>query len=188
MRLTGETYYKIQAGATCCALGDFNNDTFVDVFAGYSGASPQFFFNRGFRSMAMCEKWVGRSIETEGVEEEGNSAALWADLDGNGSLDLVTAVRGGSVFVSRTDLGDYDPPFCIRVKLPRTAKFAGKVAVRFVLDGRCLGTRTTDRWSPPATLGTSEVGEYVVECRTPDGKEFSATVELEDKAVSVRID
>ncbi len=188
MRLTGEPGYIIQAGAVCAALGDFNNDTFVDVFAGYDG-DPfcQFFFNRGFRSLAICGKLKLKEDDVPGAEEEGQAAALWADLNGDGALELVTAMRGGALYLSQSDLADMASPPCLRVKVAREAELAGPVTVRFYLEGRCLGARTAHKWGPPALLGTGEVGEYLVKWRTPDGKEFSRKVELEDNAVEIAI-
>ncbi len=185
MRLTGEPGYNIQAGATCGALGDYNNDTFVDMLAGYSEPAPcQVFFNRGFRSFAIDEPLQLKKDDVEGGEK-GQAAALWADLDASGSLELVTALASGYLYVSVTNLGEMDDPNCIRAKVLKKVKFAGPVVVRFYLEGRCLGARLAGRWTGPALLGAPETGEYEIKWRTPDGRELSRKLEFEEGVVEV---
>jgi hypothetical protein len=179
MRETGETHYIVQAGASCAAAGDFNNDTFADLFFGYAEEPGQFFFNRGFRSFAICEPL---KLPDEDIEDAsgGQSAACWIDLDGNGSLELVTALPGGALYVSTSDLGDMEDPSSIAVSVAPGAKGAGPVLVRFYSEGRCLGARLAGRWSGPALLGVPRPGKYVVRCRLAGGREYSREVEVED--------
>jgi hypothetical protein len=186
MRMTGEPHYNIQAGATCGALGDYNNDTFVDMLAGYAEGKTQTFFNRGFRSFAIDEA-VGLKKDDVAGAEKGQAAALWADLDNTGSLELVSALAGGKVYMSMTDVGEMDDPRCVMVKVSPKAKLAGPVVARFYLEGRCLGARTAGRWTGPALLGAPEPGDYQVRYRLPDGREYARTLELEEGAASFSV-
>ena len=158
-RYTGEPSYQIQAGAACAAAGDFNNDTFLDLFIGYGDEASQCFYNRGFRSFAACEMLRVRPDDIEGADQ-GQSAAVWADLDGNGSQDLVVALANGDVWVLSTDVGGLQGPRCIQAKAAKDLKCAGPVNVRFSFDNHSFGVRTTGRWAAPAELGVREDGEY----------------------------
>jgi hypothetical protein len=185
MRQTGEPSYIIQAGAGCAALGDFNNDTFVDFFIGYEEEICQLFFNRGFRSFAIAEPLKFKEDDVPGAAK-GQAAACWIDLDGNGTLELVTALAGGDVYVSRSTLGQADDPQRIAVKVGKAAPSPGAV-VRFYLEGRCMGTRVADRWAGPAMLGIAEPGKYLVKWKTPDGKEGSKSVDTDKPKTEITI-
>ncbi len=186
MRQTGETHYIIQSGAGCAAAGDFNNDTFVDLFVGYGEEPPQFFFNRGFRSFAICEPL---RLPEEDVEDaaSGQAAGRWIDLDGNGSLELVTALAGGALYVSMSDLGDMEDPNCVSVSANPKTSGAGPVLVRFYSGGRCLGARVADPWAGPAVLGVPGPGKYQARCRLAGGREYSREVEVEEGTQKVTI-
>ena len=95
MRLTGESGYIIQPGAACAALGDYNNDTFVDIYAGYEEEPSQSFFNRGFRSFAINEQLKFKDDDLPGCEK-GQAAMVWADFDGSGSVKLAVALAGNA--------------------------------------------------------------------------------------------
>jgi len=176
MRLSGEPGYIFQAGATSAELADFNNDTFVDIFAGYEEEPCQFFFNRGFRSFAINEPLKLKAEDLEGADK-GQAAAIWADLGGTGALELVTALANGDVYLSRTNLGAAERPLFVRVPFPAEARSAGPLVVRFYLEGRCLGARVADRWSGPALLGVPEAGTYAIKYKLPDGKEVAREAE-----------
>jgi len=105
MRLTGEPGYIIQPGATCAALADFNNDTFVDIFAGSEEEPGQFFFNRGFRSFAVHEPLKFKDEDLPGCEKQGQAAAVWADFDAGGAQKLAVALSGISGFAKATGAG-----------------------------------------------------------------------------------
>jgi FG-GAP-like repeat len=181
MRFTGEPHYNIKAGAVCGALGDYNNDTFVDMIAAYGEARTQTFFNRGFRSFAIDE---ALGLTDEGIKNsaKGQTAVLWADVDTSGSLELVIALADGNAYVSLTSVGEMEDPTCLMVSISPKSRLAADLPVRFYLDGRCLGTRVAGRWTGPALLGVSEPGEYEIRYRLPDGKEYSRTLEAEEGA------
>ncbi len=176
MRLTGESGYIIQPGATCAATGDYNNDTFVDLYVGYEEEPAQTFFNRGFRSFAINEPFKLKEDDLAGCDK-GQAAMLLADFDASGSLELATALAGGDLYISRSDLGQMDKAQFLVIPVPADAKSAAPLVVRFHLEGRCLGARVASRFGPPATLGVSETGCYVVKYRPAGGNEVSFEME-----------
>ncbi|HOX05345.1 MAG TPA: VCBS repeat-containing protein [Planctomycetota bacterium] len=176
MRLTGEPGYIIQPGASCAAPGDYNNDTFADVYVGYEEEPSQSFFNRGFRSFAIDETLKFKNDDLAD-SEKGQAAMAWADFDASGSLELVTALANGDLYLSRTDLGQMDKPLFLPVPVRPDVKSAAPVVVRFYLEGRCLGARTASRFGPPALLGVPEPGVYIVKYRAEGGKEVSFEME-----------
>jgi hypothetical protein len=172
MRLTGESGYIIQPGASCAALGDYNNDTFVDIYAGYEEEPAQAFFNRGFRSFAINEQLKFKDDDLPGCEK-GQAAMVWADFDGSGALKLATALANGDLYFSRTDLGQADRPLFLSVPVGKDVKSAAPLVVRFYLEGRCLGARVAERFGPSALLGVAEPGTYTIKYRAADGREVS---------------
>jgi len=176
MRLTGESGYIIQPGASCAATGDYNNDTFVDLYVGYEEEPAQTFFNRGFRSFAINEPFKLKEDDLAGCDK-GQAAMLLADFDASGSLELATALAGGDLYISRSDLGQMDKAQFLTVPVPADARSAAPLVVRFHLEGRCLGARVASRFGPPAMLGVSETGCYVVKYRPAGGSEVSFEME-----------
>jgi hypothetical protein len=185
MRQTGEPGYIIQGGAHCAAIGDFNNDLFPDLFAGYEEEDGQFFFNRGFRSFAIAESLKLREDDVEGCSQ-GQAAACWLDADRDGALELATVLASGDVYLSRTSLGAMEEPRRIVVQPPRTGGFAGPVVVTLRLDqNRCLASRLADRWSGPAVLAVPSAGRYIISYHTPDGRLHTRTVDADKPVVNV---
>lgn len=178
MRQTGEPGYIVQSGAACAALGDFNGDMFVDLFAGYGEEDGQFFFNRGFRSFAIAEALKFREDDMAGCGN-GQAAACWLDVDGDGALELITVLSAGDVYLSRSSVGEVDEPRRIVAKVPKVAGYAGPLVVKFSLQGRCLGSRLADRWRGQAVMAVPVPGRYTVSWRSPDGRERAKTIDIE---------
>jgi hypothetical protein len=177
-RFCGEPNYKVQTNAACAAFGDFNNDTFVDLFVGGEGEERLFFFNRGFRSLAVDERQALK-IDDENMPgiEQGTVAAVWADFGATGALSLSLALPNGDVYLSRTDLAAQPRARALRVPFDKTAKSAAPQLVRFYLEGRCLGARVADRWGGPAVLGVEAAATYTAAFKTPEGKDLSREME-----------
>jgi hypothetical protein len=182
-RFCGEPNYKIQTNATCAAFGDFNNDTFVDLFVGGEGEERLFFFNRGFRSLAVDERQALK-IEDETMPgiEQGTVAAVWADFGATGALSLSLALPNGDVYLSRTDLAAQPRARALRVPFDKAARSAAPQLVRFYLEGRCLGARLADRWGGPAVLGVEAAATYTAVLKSPEGKELSREMEAGEDA------
>lgn len=176
MRLTGEPGYIIQPGANCAALGDYNNDTFVDMFIGYAEEPAQSFFNRGFRSFAINEPLKLKEDDQPDCDK-GQSAMVWADFRRGGTLDLAVALANGDVYTSRTTCGQMEQPVTLTVPFPKNSKSAAPLVVRFHLEGRCLGARVADRWTGPAMLGVSETSIYTVKYRPAGSQEITTQME-----------
>lgn len=166
-RLTGEAGYVLQPGAGFVAVGDFNNDSFPDLFAGYDDEAGQVFFNRGFRSFGFSKplQLNDRALERAGA---GQVAAGWTDLDADGAEELVVALSNGEVYLCRTDFARKQACLGVRVKIDPALKHAGPVTVRLYRDGLCLAARVVGNWSSPALFGVSEAGEYAVVWQLPE--------------------
>jgi len=181
----GEPNYKVQTNAACAAFGDFNNDTFVDLFVGGEGEERLFFFNRGFRSLAVDERQALK-IDDENMPgiEQGTVAAVWADFGATGALSLSLTLPNGDVYLSRTDLAAQPRARALRVPFDKAAKSAAPQPVRFYLEGRCLGARLADRWGGPAVLGVEAAATYTAAFKTPEGKELSREMETGEEVSS----
>lgn len=181
----GEPNYKIQTDASCAAFGDFNNDTFVDLFVGGEDEPRLFFFNRGFRSLAVDERQALKIDEEKmpGIDE-GVVAAVWADLGDTGAQMLALALPNGDVYLSRTDLAVQPSVSALRVPVEETVKSAAPQQVRFYLDGRCVGVRVADRWRGPAVLGVESEATYTVVFKTPEGKEITREMDTDAEVSS----
>jgi hypothetical protein len=184
-RFFGEPNYKIQTGAWGAAFGDFNNDTFVDLYVGGEGEERLFFFNRGFRSLAVDERQA-LAIEEEAMPGigQGTVAAVWADFGNTGAQSLALALANGDVYLSRTDIGAQPKSRAMRVPVDPAVKSAAPQVMRFFSEGRPLGARVADRWSGPAVMGVEAEGTYAVAWRGPDGKEVRRELEVGDGAAS----
>lgn len=173
----GEPKYKIQTDASCAAFGDFNNDTFVDLFVGGEGEERLFFFNRGFRSLAVDEAQM-LDIGEENMPgiEKGAVDAVWADFGATGAQTLALNLPNGDVYLSRTDLGTQPKAPAVRVPFDKTFRSAAPQLVRFSMGGRSLGARVADRWCGPAILGVDDAGAYGVAIKTPEGKDVTRKI------------
>jgi hypothetical protein len=179
-KFTGEPSYILQPGVSCIAAGDYNNDTFVDLFAGYSDASSQTFFNRGFRSFAKSEPQ--KFQETDVPEcDKGQTAAIWADLDSEGTADLAFALSNGDVFVSKTTLGTMSTPSTLKISITPKSKAAGTLNVTLWRGEQCLGTRQASAAGVPAHFGVAVPGAYEVRWTLPGQKVVSRKVEITAK-------
>jgi hypothetical protein len=183
----GEPSYIMQAGVSCIAAGDMNNDTFVDLFVGYAAEPAQCFFNRGCRSLAIAESLKLPDDDMPGAKE-GQAAAALADLDGDGSLELVVALANGDVWASMTTLGAMVQPRAIAARIADKCPAAPPVDVSFWLDNQCLGLRRIDNRFAPALMGLPVGGQVTLKYRLPGAKEESSTtVKVSDDAVKVDV-
>lgn len=187
MRQSGEPGYIIQPGARFAAIGDCNSDTFPDLFVGYEEETGQFFFNRGFRSFAIAETLKFREEDVAGFDK-GQAASCWADLAGDGALELITVLASGDVYLSHSSIGALDEPHRIVARLARGSGLAAPVLVTLRMNDRCLASCLADRWRGPAVMAVPEPGSYTVEWRTPDGRKHSKTMNASSGKTEVVIE
>jgi hypothetical protein len=164
--LSGEVSYKGQPLASSCGVGDFNNDSRLDVLLTYGRDVPLLYFNRGFRSFAQAPKLelaLGAAI---GGLDGGQSAGLLADLDHDGAEDLVLALPNGEVYCAFNDLGG-DDAMVIQAHLPPSQAAGGPVLVTAYAGQRCLGARCVRAGGKPATFGIAAKGAYTLKWRLP---------------------
>lgn len=183
-RFCGEPSYIIQGGANVIAAGDFNNDTFVDLFVGYDADACQFFYNRGFRSFAINESLKFHEDDMPGAGK-GQCAAAWADFDSDGALDLACAQANGDVYLAKTTLGTMMTPACLHIKLAPEARSCGMLNVRLVIEGRCIGAARATAHGPAAFFGIPQAGEYEVRWQLPGQAEVSKKVIVENAPVEL---
>jgi hypothetical protein len=89
LEANGLTYNRESMAPMGCIPGDFNEDGRMDLFVYYWGRTPIFYFDRAPSAGAPnTERYVARAIR-DGDERWFTNAATFADLDGDGHLDLV---------------------------------------------------------------------------------------------------
>jgi hypothetical protein len=95
MRLNGEPGYIVQAGAGCAALGDFNNDMFIDLFAGYEAVR----FSLQGRCLAsrLADRWRGPAVMA--VTVPGRYTVTWRTPDGQEHARTVDTERARTEIV-----------------------------------------------------------------------------------------
>lgn len=183
----GEISYKSQSEASCCTVGDFNNDSRQDVVLSYhQGQNVQVFFNRGFSSFGEAPKMeLTQPPAALPNVEKGQQAVLLADLRGTSAQDLLVVLNDGTLWCAYNDLADADP-LCVKVKLPLDAATSGPVNVILYKDERCLGA-TPVRGGLPAFLGIQDKGAYILKWAFPGGKTVTRKINVE-KPMEVRLD
>src|SRR5207249_7198926 len=84
-------------GAQCAAWADFNNDSFLDLFVGYSDNGRRALYrNKGDGTFAR--------IEVGNASDRGDSiGASWSDYDNDGNLDLFVTGGDSPNFFYRND-------------------------------------------------------------------------------------
>jgi len=167
--LSGEIRYIAKpmcfAGQAC----DINNDGRQDVFILYQNRGPHFFFSRGFRSFGHAHGLDLQDQQILPLASEGQQAGVVADIDGDGSQDMVLVLKNGEMHFLLNDM-EPDEALGVRAVLAGTSP-AGPVTVTAWSEKRCLGGWSVSPGAPGAFFGCYEPGEIVLAWRLPGAKE-----------------
>lgn len=179
--LAGELTYISKPFGVCGTTCDFNCDGMQDILLCYSQmTAPQLFFNRGFRSFGHGHGVdLAENALLSGISR-GQQAGLVADLDGDGSQDLLIVTLQGDVICFLHNAGG-DPAHVVRVSLPPGGAFAGPLTV-IAADG----TKRSAWVVAPGTdayLGRSEAGVAEFSWQLPGGAVQKKSIPVENKPV-----
>ena len=157
--------------------------------AGEGDKRPLIFFNRGFRSTGHCHMIDLHEREDDLAKElypgvlNGQQAGLFADLDGDGSQEMVLALVNGEVwifrrgFVAEGQLTN-EAGLCLSVAL--SSALHGPVAVTGWSGKRCLGA-----WNlTPGTaafFGFRGAATCTLKWKLSDGKVQSKEITVESR-------
>ncbi|HOX08818.1 MAG TPA: VCBS repeat-containing protein [Planctomycetota bacterium] len=185
---SGEIAYLSQPGAIggqCC---DINGDGLQDVALFYGAdCSPQFFFNRGFRSLSHAHKPTDLA-ETGHLPEaaRGQQGGAVADFNGDGVPDLAVVLADGGIWLlAGARVGDED--LSASVSLASGGEHAGPLTIGARTDRRELGAWVVSPGIAGPVLARQEPGEVIVTWRLPGGKPQSRTLSLEGRPVRLEI-
>ena len=132
----GLRYDRATMAPMGCIPGDFNEDGKLDLFVYYWGRTPVVFLNRTAAPGAPHgERYVARAIR-DGDERWFTNAATFADLDGDGHLDLVV----GNYFQDGAGILDASATSVDRMQHSMSRAYNGGVNRVF----RFVGARTGD--------------------------------------------
>lgn len=162
------------AGATSAAWGDFDNDGLPDLIVGCLRGANRFFRNAGdgtFSDQTSQVGLVGRIFNTQAI--------AWADLNGDGKLDLIMANEGQEAAILFGNKELPSPKVPVVVHVPGVA-IGGTTAVRITGPG----TQLTRSLSGGASRGQPDLaprfvvapGAYKVEVRDGTGKTVTKDV------------
>ena len=184
MRFSGEPSYKGQTDSHAGATGDINGDGRQDVIFFYRSTPPNINFNRGFRSFGHANNI---DFSTSGVlpgVENGQQAGGWCDLDGNGVPEFAIVLANGEVWRLLVESGA-DKAGGVRVSLAAKSSLGtGPVLVTGYRGKRCLGAWNVTAGMGGAFIAQAEAGPVTITWKTPDGKEHSKEIVVENAPVS----
>jgi len=165
-RHSGSMSTKCPPRATTVAAMDLNHDGRQDIGLGYAAGKLLYHWNRGFRSFA--EEGKVRLAGTRGGVAQartGQRAVLGADLNGDGSSDLVALLANGDLIVCFNDRITVPG---VRLRLPQG--MTGPVTASAWIGDKhavCLGALPVSGHSPAAFLSTRAPGKCTVRFHLP---------------------
>jgi hypothetical protein len=169
------THDQAATGSDCMAT-DINNDGRPDILVAYGNAAPVTYFARGFLSFGHSHKIdisENKLLPDANHAKDGQQAACYADLDGDGAQDLTLALKNGEVW---TFFQNREARMAVAT-LSTAAQ--GPVTVTGWIGKRCLGA-----WNVApgqvGLFGCQDAGAMTLKWRLPGGKEQTQEVVLEN--------
>ncbi len=176
----GEADYIAKQNCSGGAAADFTNDGREEFIIFYKGAAPHPFFNRGFTSLGFAGKLDLTETSFSQVSS-GQQAGTFADLTGDGYLDLVAVLKDGSVWMVPLK-GEEEKGLTAEITLSPEACKQGPVSVTGWIFERRTGIQNL-RPGMTVTFSSREPGPITLKFRFPGGKQMEAEVVVEDGPV-----
>jgi hypothetical protein len=188
LRLSGEIAYISRPGAIggqCC---DINGDGLQDLVLFYGADdSPQFFFNRGFRSLSHAHKPTDLA-ECGSLPDaaKGQQGGAVADFNGDGAPDLAVVLGNGEIWLL-PGARVIEETFSVSVALAPGGEHSGPVTITARNEQRELGAWVVSPGTAEPAICADGPGEVTVTWRLPGGKPRSRTLSLEGRPVRMEI-
>lgn len=103
---TGELDYhsRSKPAVSSVAECDFNHDGRPDVLLAYKGLHPMAYFNRGFGTFGFARELILDETELKAKDAlvDGQQAAVFVDINGDGSQDLLAVAMNGDLWALYT--------------------------------------------------------------------------------------
>jgi hypothetical protein len=103
---TGELDYHSRSKPAVLSVAecDFNHDGRPDVLLSYKGLHPLAFFNRGFGTFGFARELILDETELKAKDAlvDGQQAAVFVDVNGDGSQDLLAVAMNGDLWAVYT--------------------------------------------------------------------------------------
>ncbi|MFO0800291.1 MAG: VCBS repeat-containing protein [Gemmataceae bacterium] len=174
-------------GAVTAAWGDFDNDGHPDLLVGCLRGTNRYFKNNGNGTFADRSADIGLTTRVFNTQ-----AAAFADLNGDGQLDLILANEGlesAILFGTRPDTLPRTP---VVVSLNGSPGLSGGRVVVKDMTGKAVATaavaggdgRGGNALAPRFALAP---GAYRVEVTAPGGRTASAALDVQTSPMTVRV-
>lgn len=183
MTASGELSYKGNTDANGGMTGDFNGDGRQDLALFHPAASPNLYFNRGFRSFGLANDLdFQKPPSVLPAAAEGVQTGCWADLDGDGTQELVIVLTKGECWRMAFDTHG-EKGRGVRVAATSGSASGGPVTVRAVRGKVNCGAWNVVAGAAEAFFGTTEAGPVTLKWQAPGGKPQSRDVVVENALV-----
>ncbi|MEI7833447.1 MAG: VCBS repeat-containing protein [bacterium] len=180
---SGEVAYDLKQGITSAGAFDVNGDNRDDLYFGYAGIAPQFFFNRGFACFGLSGDLALREWGVKGTPDtditfvsgvalsKGQQALAPGDYDGDGAQDMAIIDKVGHLYILWGNPVDMSA-FRLTVALP--AGSIDPITVIGYEGKRCLGAKLIQP-GKPVTFTRDSKGPLRVVWTTANGKKHEKT-------------
>lgn len=176
---TGSLGLKCEPGATLVKTTDLNHNGRADLMVFHPSGMFQYHFNRGFRTFAE----EGEVQVINGTDGATIIAALTADMNGDGSLDLAIADRDGHLAVYSNDI--YDVPG-LKTTIPEGKFGPYTVSIRQAGDHALhVGVKTVNSHTSGTLFPLPNTKPVIVEWSSPETGKQSREIEPSETTMTI---